>query len=110
MQRGRREANFDLVLEVDAGRALDLVEPEVIGSQRRPRAVVAARVMKRHVGLELARPGEDISLIDPVFDDPSELGVAWAPAPGLLHTGKSKSGPPPCPPPKGHVHGRSTSP
>src|SRR5258708_12214353 len=54
--------------------------------------------MQRHVGLELARPREDVGLIDPVFDDPSELGVTRAPAALLSHMGKSKWGPLPCPP------------
>ena len=81
-----------------AGGALDLVETEIIGSKRRPSAIVAARVMKRRVSLELARPREDVGLIDPVFDDPPELGVTRAPAALLSHMGKSKWGPLPCPP------------
>jgi hypothetical protein len=51
--------------------------------------------MERDIGLQLTRPGEDIGFIDPVFDDPSELGVARSPAPSL-HIGKSKSESPPC--------------
>src|SRR5260370_39297358 len=96
MERRRREADFGLVFQVAARRALDLVEPEVIGAERRPGAIVAAGVMERYIGLELARPGEDVGLIDPVFDDPSELGVPRAPAAALWLLGKSKSGGQPC--------------
>ena len=101
MQRRCREANFDLVLQVDAGCAFDLIEPEVVGAERRAGPIVAACVMERHVGLELARPREDVGLIDSVFDDPPELGVARTPAALLPHMGKSNSRPPPCPPPEG---------
>src|ERR1700738_5068173 len=98
MERRRRERDFDHVLRVRAGRALYLVQAEVIGPKRGPGAVEAAGVVDRQVRLELARPGEDVGLIDPVFDDPPELGVARAIAPGVHHTGKSKSETPPCPP------------
>src|SRR5438309_4938805 len=97
MQRRCREANFDLVFQVDAGGAFDLIEPEVVGAERCAGPIVAARVMERHVGLELARPREDVGLVDSVFDEPSELGVARTPAARLSHMGKSNSPPPPCP-------------
>src|SRR6266480_385424 len=97
MQGRRREANLDLLFQVDARRALDLIEPEVVGAQRRAGPIVAARVVQRHVGLELARPRQEVGFIDPVFDDPSELGVVWAPAALRSHTGKSDSRPLPCP-------------
>src|SRR5207249_3860967 len=66
--------------------------------ERRAGPVVAPGVVQRHVGLQLARPGQEVGFIDPVFDDPSELGVARTPAPSLPHMGKSNSWPPPCPP------------
>src|SRR6266851_2162888 len=96
MQRRRCEANLDLVFQIEARRAFDLIQPVVIGAERRPGAIVAAGVMERYIGLELARPGEDVGFIDPVFDDTSELGVARAPAAALSHMGKSKSGGQPC--------------
>src|ERR1700738_1677405 len=95
MERRRRERDFDHVLRVRAGRALYLVQAEVIGPKRGPGAVEAAGVVDRQVRLELARPGEDVGLIDPVFDDPPELGVARAIAPGVHHTGNRNRGPPP---------------
>src|SRR5438309_78054 len=98
MEVRRREANLDLVFQVNARRAFDLIEPEIVGAERRAGPVVAARVVQRDVGLELARPRQGVGLIDPVFDDPSELGVVWAPTALLSHMGKSNSGPPPCPP------------
>src|SRR5256885_440020 len=73
MEGRRREANLDLVFQEDARRAFDLIEPEVVGSQRRAGPVVAARVVERYVDFELSRPGEDVGFIDPVFDDPPEL-------------------------------------
>src|SRR5207302_1866810 len=100
MEVRRREANLDLVFQVNARRAFDLIEPEVVGAERRGGPVVAACVVQRDVSLELARPGQEVGLVDPVFDDPSELGVAWTPAPSLPHMGKSNSWPPPCPPPR----------
>src|ERR1700694_674878 len=101
MQRRRGEADFDLVLQVPARRPLDLVQAEVIGPERGSGAVETARVVDGQVGLELARPGEDVGLVDPVFDDPPQLGVARAPAPRLPHRSKSKLQPLPCPPPAG---------
>src|SRR2546428_9495835 len=92
MQRWRREANLDLVFQVDAGRALDLIEAKVVGTERRACPVVTPGVMERNVGLELARPGKEVCLIDPVFDDPSELGVARAPTALVSHMDRSKSG------------------
>src|SRR5207245_9962444 len=91
VQRRRREANFDLVFEVRARCAFDLIQPEVIGPEPPPGPVVTAGVVERHVGLELTGPRQEVRFIDPVFDDPSELGVARAPTPGLPHTGRSKS-------------------
>src|SRR6266480_1412950 len=99
MQGRRREANLDLLFQVDARRAFDLIEPEVVGAERRAGPIVAARVVQRHVGLELARPRQEVGFIDPVFDDPPELGVVWAPAALWSHTSKSDSRPPPCPAP-----------
>src|ERR1700694_311522 len=101
MQRRRGEGDFDLVFRVTARRPLDRDQAEVIGPARRPGAVETASVVDGQVGLELARPGQDVGLVDPVFDDPPELGVARAPAPGLPHRSKSKLQPLPCPPPAG---------
>src|SRR5437868_9968304 len=101
MEVRRREANLDLVFQVNARRAFDLIEPEIVGAERRAGPVVAARVVQRDIGLELAWPGQDVGLVDPVFDDPSELGVAWTPAALSSHMGKSDSRPPPCPPTSG---------
>src|SRR5438874_1086585 len=100
MEVRRREANLDLVFQVNARRAFDLIEPEIVGAERRAGPVVAARVVQRDIGLELAWPGQDVGLVDPVFDDPSELGIAWTPAAVLWHAGKSDSRPPPCPSPR----------
>src|SRR5256885_11216364 len=100
MEGRRREANLDLVFQVNARRAFDLIEPEIVGAERRAGPVVAARVVQRDVGLELARPRQDVGLVDPVFDDPSELGVAWTPAALWSHMSKSNSRPPPRPPPR----------
>src|SRR5207302_8841585 len=94
-----RKTNVSRVVERYAGRALGLVQAEVIGTERGSSAVEAAGVMGRHVGFELAWPRQDIRLIGPVFDDPSELGVVRAPAAGLPHTGKSKLTPPTLPSP-----------
>src|ERR1700681_4063818 len=98
MQGRGGEGDFDLVLQIRARRPLDLIQAEVIGPEWRPGAVETAGVMDGQVGLELARPGENVGLVDPVFDDPAELGVARAPAPGLPHRGKSKLQHLPCPP------------
>src|SRR5438105_15612518 len=87
--------------------SLDLIEPVIKGSKGRPGAIVATGVVKRHIRLELAGPREDVRFVDPVFDDPSQLGVARAPASGLSHMGKSRparrpcAGPHPALPPSG---------
>ena len=82
VKSGRLEREVDLVAGVQARRALDLIQAKVVAAHRRAGAVVAAGVVDRNVDLERPGPREDVRLIDPVFDNPPELGVARTPAPG----------------------------
>ena len=56
MEGGRVEGEMDLVARAQAGRALDLVQPEVVTADRCAGAIVAAGVVDRHPRLELPGP------------------------------------------------------
>src|SRR2546427_3577705 len=69
-------------------RTLHLIQPEVVRAQRCTSSVVTARIVKRHIGFELPRPGEDVRLVEPVFDDPAQLRGVGTPAPALYIRGR----------------------
>src|SRR2546426_7057514 len=91
MQRRSTERHLDQICRVKTCRAFDLIQPEVVRAQWRTSSVVTARIVKRNIGFELPGPGEDICLVETVFDDPAQLRGVGTPAAAPPHRRPSRS-------------------